>query len=77
MVGYVISLGSEDLMLRTADAASKRAASISVPLLKETCIVPPPLDEVEDTPDTWSSPDSTPSSLEVASASTVSAEAFG
>ena len=64
-------------MFRTADAVSKRAASMSVPLLKETCIVPVPLDELEDTLDTWFSPDSTPSSLEVASASTVSAEAFG
>ncbi len=59
-----------------ADATSKRAASISVPLRNLTDTEPEPFLDAEDMSVTSRSPANTPSILEVASLSTTSGEAL-
>ena len=69
--------GSSEYRFLIAEASSRRAAAISVPFLNFTLTLPRPTYESEETSTAPEIRDSTPSSFDVTSASTVSGEAPG
>ena len=75
--GYDIPSGSEEYMFLILEAISKRTGTMSVPFLKVSVTLPPPRLDEEYTSVQFLSPESAPSSFDVASDSTILSDTPG